>query len=120
MRKLLKHGISDRLKTIPVTDPSYTDSLWHEYCHNEMEPVSAILAVAEAFKEVYLLANFVYKTARSASHYQEEEKSLIAEFELELLHFRSFWAVFTRTDGNLIDDDALNQVSRYFGTQVVP
>ncbi|KAI3401786.1 hypothetical protein diail_8164 [Diaporthe ilicicola] len=74
-----------------------------------MEPVSAVLTVAEAFKEVYLLARFVYKTARSAAQYKEEENSLVSEFEIELLHFRSFWRVFTRADGNLIDDDALNR-----------
>ncbi|KAL1867076.1 hypothetical protein Daus18300_006475 [Diaporthe australafricana] len=74
-----------------------------------MEPVSAVLTVAEAFKEAYLLARFVYKTARSTAQYQEEEKSLVAEYEIELLHFRSFWTVFTRADGKLIDDDALNR-----------
>lgn len=76
-----------------------------------MEPVSTVIAVVEAFKEVYLLAKFVYETAQSASHFQEEEKSLVAEFEIELLHLRSFWTIFTKADGSLIEDNILNQVS---------
>lgn len=76
-----------------------------------MEPVSSVIAVVEAFKEVYLLTKFVYESAKSASHFQEEEKSLVAEFEIELLHLRSFWTIFTRADGSLIEDNVLNQVS---------
>ena len=76
-----------------------------------MEPVSTILTVAEAFKEAYLLARFVYKTARSTAQHHEEEKILVAEFKYELLQLRNFWTLFTRTDGNLIDDDDLNRVS---------
>lgn len=76
-----------------------------------MEPVSTILTVAEAFKEAYLLARFVYKTARSTAQYHEEEKRLVSEFKYELLQVRNFWTLFTRADGNLIDDDDLNQAS---------
>lgn len=77
-----------------------------------MEPVSTVLTVVEAFKEVYLLAKFVYKTAQSASHFKEEEKALFDEFEGELLSLESFWAIFVKADGSLIEDDVLNPVSR--------
>lgn len=84
-----------------------------------MEPVSTVVAVVEAFKEVYLLTKFVYESAKSASHFQEEEKSLVAEFEIELLHLRSFWTIFIRADGSLIEDNILNQVScAYSGLQI--
>lgn len=86
---------------------------------SEMEPLSGGLAVVGAFKEVYLLAKFVYKTIHSASHYQDEEKSLVREFKIEVLHLRSFWIVFTKADGKLIEDDPLNQVSRYSGWQIL-
>lgn len=90
----------------------------HKLNHSEMEPVSTVVTVVEAFKEVYLLARFVYKTAQSASHFKEEERSLLEEFEGELLHLRSFWVIFTRADGKLIEDNILNQVSLdQFGLQ---
>lgn len=96
---------------------SYT--LLHQLNRGEMEPISTVVTVVEAFKEVYLLARFVYKTAQSASHFKEEEKSLLKGFEDELLHLRSFWVIFTRADGKLIEDDPLNEVSRhYYGAQI--
>lgn len=77
------------------------------------------MTVVGAFKEVYLLAKFVYKTIHSAAHYQEEEKSLVREFKIELLHLRSFWIVFTKADGKLIEDDPLNEVSRCSKWQIL-
>lgn len=100
----------------------------HKSCHHttlqklydsEMDALSGSLAVVGAFKEVYLLAEFVYKIIHSASHYQEEEKSLVREFKIELLHLKSFWVVFTEADGKLLEDDPLNRVSRCFERQIL-
>jgi len=76
-----------------------------------MDGASLGLAVIAAFKDVYLVAKFVRKTIQSAKHYQNEQASIVSEFEIEILHLRSFWKIFTRKDGNLVDDDLLNNVS---------
>lgn len=75
-----------------------------------MDGISTMVTVVEVFKDVYLLARFVYKTAKSASHCHEEEKDLIADFELELMHFKSFWVMFTKFDGKFVDDTQLTKV----------
>lgn len=76
-----------------------------------MDGASLGLAVVAAFKDVYLVAKYIRKTIRSAKHYQTEQTSLLSEFKIEILHLRSFWKLFTRKDGNLVDDDILNNVS---------
>lgn len=75
-----------------------------------MDGVSSIVTVVELFKEVYLLARFVYKSAKSASHWQDEEKDLVADFDFQLMHFKSFWVMFTKYDGKFVDDEQLTQV----------
>jgi hypothetical protein len=79
-----------------------------------MDGASLGLAVVAAFKDVYLVAKFIRKTVRSAKHYQIEQTSILSEFKIEILHLRSFWKIFTRKDGNLVDDDMLNNVSLGF------
>ena len=70
---------------------------------------SASLAVS-AYKDVYLISKFLYKTAISAKHYKEERNDLLLEFRTEFLCFRAFWKILVDNDGEVVEDKDFQQV----------
>ena len=75
-----------------------------------MDPASLSLGVLTAFKEVYLVAKFVYKTAASAKHHSSEQRTTLAEFHYEFLYIHSFRQVLLLHKSKIVNEDQLNKV----------
>lgn len=69
------------------------------------------LAVVAAFKDVYYISRFVYRTACSAKHYREEQRALLLEFRHEFLYLKTFWRVIVPRAGEVASEDQLSRVS---------
>lgn len=66
------------------------------------------LAVFSAFKEVYLLSRFIYRTVGSAQHSITQRETLQTEFKIEMLWLRSFGRLYLQNNG-IMDDSDLNR-----------
>ncbi|KAF2147408.1 uncharacterized protein K452DRAFT_293833 [Aplosporella prunicola CBS 121167] len=69
---------------------------------------AAGLAVS-AYKGVYLVSRFLYKTAISAKHYNGEQKDLLLEFLIGFLRFRALWKVLVDNDGEFVEGKDFQQ-----------
>jgi hypothetical protein len=83
-----------------------------------MDVAGLSLAVLTAYKEVYLIAKFIYSTAASARNSESERRDLSVEFKYELLFLQSLGVVFFRGEGIMFDAD-LDQVSTFMTFQIV-
>lgn len=91
-----------------VGKPNCSDSF---LLAERMEPFSLILGVVAAFKDIYFVSRFVYRTACSARHYREEQRELLIEFRHEFLYLITFWRVIVPDAGKVASEDQLSQVS---------
>lgn len=77
-----------------------------------MEAASLALGVVAAFKDLYYVSRFVYRTACSAKHYRDEQRALLLEFRHEFLYLKTFWRVIVPFTGKVANEEQLGRVSR--------
>lgn len=78
-----------------------------------MDPISFALSVVTAYKEVYLVARFVYTTIRSTKEHQEEVRDLLSKYYREFLFLRTFGRIFVQRKGRVVQDPDLDAVRTY-------
>ena len=79
-----------------------------------MDPVTAIsliATVASTFREVYVVARFIYRTIDHVKKSESEQKDLQLEFMQEIYFLESFGRLYLTSDG-LMGNAELDQVSR--------
>lgn len=75
------------------------------------DPFSLSVGIITLFKETYLIAAFIYKTLRSAKHSEKERGEIASNMRSELLILQSFGRHFTKINGTIVGDIALDEVS---------
>lgn len=79
-----------------------------------MDPVTAIslaATVASTFREVYVVARFIYRTIDHVKKSESEQKDLQLEFMHEIYFLDSFGRLYL-TSGGIMGNAELDQVSR--------
>ena len=80
----------------------------------EMDPVTAISlasTVASTFREVYVVARFIYRTIDHVKKSESEQKDLQLEFMHEIYFLDSFGRLYLTSSG-IMGDAELDEVSR--------
>ena len=80
-----------------------------------MDPVTAIslaATVASTFREVYVVARFIYRTIDHVKNKDSERKDLQLEFMQEIYFLDSFGRLYLTDDG-LMGNAELDQVSKF-------
>ena len=75
------------------------------------DPFSLSVGIITLFKETYLIAAFVCKTLHSVKHSEKERREVASNMRWELLTLRSFGRYFTKINGTIMGDIALDEVS---------
>ena len=76
----------------------------------KMEPASLAFGVFAAFKDIYLTAKFIQKTAHTIKHFRSEQSGLIAHFNVQTIRLKNFSRLFRGEDGNVVDTRLLQTV----------
>ena len=80
-----------------------------------MDPVTAIslaATVASTFREVYVVARFIYRTIDHVKKSESEQEDLQVEFMSEILYLDSFGRLYL-TSGGIMGDAELDKVNRF-------
>lgn len=76
-----------------------------------MTVISLVSTVASSFREVYVVARFIYRTIAHAKKSESEQKDMQLEFMQEIYYLDSFGRLYL-TSGGIMGDAELDQVSR--------
>ena len=74
------------------------------------DPFSIFVGSVALFKEAWLIANFIYRTANSIKNSQEERRKVMTDMQWELNMLRSFGRYFTQGNGVIMNDAEVDGV----------
>ena len=74
------------------------------------DPFSIFVGSVALFKEAWLIANFIYRTANSVKISQEERRTVMTDMQWELNMLRSFGRYFTQGNGVIMNDAEVDGV----------
>ena len=80
------------------------------YPSAKMEPAGIAFGVFAAFKDIYLTAKFIKKTAYTIKNFRSEHSELITHFDVQTIRLKNFSRLFRGEDGNVVDTRLLKAV----------
>lgn len=85
-----------------------------------MDPISLTASILTIVNETYVVANFIYRTIKSAKNADAEFENIMSSMRVELLFLRSFLVYFERARGSIIQVRDLDEVGLIIYDQNVP
>ena len=75
-----------------------------------MDPISLTASILTVVDETCVVANFIYRTVKSAKNADTELDTIVSSMRVELLFLRSFLAYFERARGSITKVVDLDEV----------
>ena len=74
------------------------------------DPFSITVGIISICKETYTIGKYIYDTVQAAKQSDIERKRAGEDISHELVILATFERWFSKADGNLVDDELINEV----------
>lgn len=105
-------GLSCLLRRPSLALPENKSNAEHPAAMDPVTAISLAATVASTFREVYVVARFIYRTIDHVKKSESEQEDLQVEFMSEILYLDSFGRLYL-TSGGIMGDAELDKVNRF-------